>query len=75
MSQFEVDSLVPCQLAAQQAADPELATIYAWKMAALQAGHDNAPAWSEEEEKDAATKEYWTRWSLLTLWDGVLFRK
>ena len=44
-------------------------------MAALQAGEDDAPAWSEVEEKDAATKEYWTRWSLLTLRDGMLFRK
>ena len=75
MSQLEVDSLAPSHLAAQQAADPKLATIYAWKMAALQAGHDDAIAWSEVEDKDAATKEYWTRWSLLTLRDGVLFRK
>ena len=75
MSQIEVDSLAPCQLAAQQAADPELATIYSWKMVALQAGHDDAPAWSDVEDQDAATKEYWTRWSLLTLRDGVLFRK
>ena len=61
MSQLEVDSLAPCQLAAQQSADPELATIYAWKLASLQAGHDDASAWSEVEDKDAATKEYWTR--------------
>ena len=58
MSQLEVDSLAPCQLTAQQAADPELSTIYAWKMAALQAGHDDAPAWFEVEDKDAATKKY-----------------
>ena len=73
MSQLEVDSLAPSHLAAQQAADLKLATIYTWKMTALQAGHDDALAWSEVEDKDAATKEYWTRWSLLTLRDGVLF--
>ena len=62
MSQLEVDSLAPCQLAAQQAADPKLATMYACKMAAMQAGHNDTSAWSQVENKDAATKEYWTRW-------------
>ena len=56
ISQLEVDSIAVCQHATQQA-DPELDTIYAWKMAAQQDGHHDAPAWSEVEDKDVATKK------------------
>ena len=48
------------QLAEQQAKNPELFTIYGWKLVALQMGSDEAPPWSEVEDCDAATKDYWT---------------
>ena len=72
---LDVDAWSEDLLAEQQAKDPELATIYGWMLAALETESDDAPQWSEVEACDAATKDYWTHWSLLTLRYMVLYRK
>ena len=75
MLRLDLDAWSADRLAEQQAKDPELSTIYGWKLAALKTGSDEAPSWSEIEACDVATTNYWTSWSLLTLRDRVLNRK
>ena len=43
MLRLDIDAWSADQLAEQQAKDPELPTIYDWKLAALETGSDEAP--------------------------------